>query len=118
MPDLPRYTSLASFEEVSEFARDVLDYLEAQPQLLELTASIKGGESFRLALSRRTPPRAILVTLAEETLTRGTFATPSAVPGWTWTQASGGAKRGEVNVTSVTGLTTGTQYNLRLLVIG
>lgn len=117
MADLPRYTSFASLDEASEWARDVMDYLQAMPRLEEHTARVVGGGAFALSLTRTTPPSAVLVMRAESVSSPGTLATVTAAPAYTWRQAPG-ETRGEVYVTDVDGLTSNVSYDLRLLVVG
>jgi hypothetical protein len=113
-----RFSDFENFEELSQWARDVQAWMRALPGLEVVTIrSLGSADKVLQMLDRRLPPIAVLLINAEEANAPGTFATPAATVGYTW-RASSGADVGEIVVTSTSGLTASTSYDLTFLVVG
>ena len=114
-----RFSDFENFEELSQWARDVQAWMRALPALEVLTWRGLGSETMRLTVvDRRLPPIAVVLINAEEAKTPGTFATPAACIGYEWRRAAGDGDVGEIVVTSTSGLTATTLYDLTFMVVG
>ena len=117
MRSLPRLGGLrgaweAAREILEEQLRDLTQYLEGQPRHTYRTIGYRAGEELALDVRIERVPYAVEVVFAGLATSPGTaVAGVDPWPVWRWTSLHG---RGVVRVESIGGLTTGTDYNVRL----
>lgn len=99
--------------EVSGRLVDVRDYLRTLTRLwLREPFRYRAGETVRVECGTHRPPAGLLVVRALQADAPGTAPTCSAVPAWTWHQETG-----TVAISSISGLTSGTDYDVTLMVV-
>lgn len=115
---LPRYTQFASLPPerriaaLDEFIQDVVEFLRVAPRLDVREVDMEGGSEASVAVSF--VPRGVLVIDAKE-LSDPSEGVECRAPDWLYQAGESG--EGEVLLRSVNGLTSGTVYRLRVLLV-
>lgn len=99
--------------EINSLLVDLRSYLRSLPRTwVREPFRYRAGETIRLEMGLHRPPTGLLVIRALQADAPGTAPSVSAVPAWTWHQETG-----TVALSSITGLTVGTDYIVTLMVV-
>jgi len=120
---LPRLAEIpadwtAAHRALSLLTRDLLEYLRLTPQMSVRSLRVRGGSGFGLLLAGHSEPPKALVLLRATVADSGAAAPASveAVLRWSWRRDD--PRRDPIaEVTAIANLTSGTDYDVSILVV-